>query len=183
MHPAPWRSQRGSLPFFSDLLMAGAGGDRPVPRMEGTSVAIIVSDFHADITEGLLSGAREAATQAGLRDDAVAVYRVPGAWELPLAADAAASSGRFGAVVALGCVVRGETPHFDYVAGEASRGLARVALRARVPVGFGLLTTDDDDQARRRAAPGVANKGREAMLAALETLRTLSAIHDGAPRS
>jgi 6,7-dimethyl-8-ribityllumazine synthase len=156
--------------------MAGTAADRPPPRMAGISVAILVSRFHETITEGLLAGAREAAAAAGLGEEATPVFRLPGAWELPVAAQAAAASGRFDAVVALGCVVRGETPHFDYVAGEASRGLASVAREHGVPLGFGLLTTDDEAQAARRAAPGAGNKGREAMVAALETLHTLRAI-------
>lgn len=160
--------------------MAGTARARPAPTVEG-AVAIVVSEFHPDITEGLLAGAMEAAREAGLSGRDAPVFRVPGAWELPIAARRAAATGRFGAVVALGCVVRGETPHFDYVAGEAARGLARVALEDGVPVGFGLLTTENLAQAHARAAPGPANKGREAALAALETLRTLMAIDAGEP--
>jgi len=160
--------------------MAGSAPARETPRVEG-AVAIVVSRFHEDITEGLLVGALEVTREAGLSDPEVAVFRLPGAWELPIAARRAAASGRFGVVIALGCVVRGETPHFDFVAGEAARGLAGVALEYGVPVGFGLLTTDDLEQARARSAPGPANKGREAALAAFETMRTLRGIDGGEP--
>jgi 6,7-dimethyl-8-ribityllumazine synthase len=163
--------------------MAGSASERPPARIGDATIAILVSRFHEDITEGLLRGAREASAKAALADAAVQVFRVPGAWELPVAARAAAASGRFDAIVALGCVVRGQTPHFDYVAGEAARGLADVALQYGVPVGFGLLTTDDEEQARRRAAPGPGNKGREAVVAVLEALETLRAIDGGEPRT
>lgn len=162
--------------------MAGTAAPRYAPETSGEAVAIVVSDFHRDITEGLLSGALEAAREAGIDRDSCPVFRVPGAWELPVAAQTAAASERFSAVVALGCVVRGETPHFDYVAGEASRGLARIALEWGVPIGFGLLTTDTMEQAEARAKAGPENKGREAMIAALETAGVLRDIDAGAPR-
>ncbi|MEN8375469.1 MAG: 6,7-dimethyl-8-ribityllumazine synthase [Gemmatimonadota bacterium] len=152
-----------------------------MPRFDNIVVAILVSRFHEEITEPLLQGALETVREAGLGEENVHVFHVAGAWELPMAGRRAAATGRYDALVALGCVVRGETPHFDYVAGEAARGLARVALEQGVPVGFGLLTTDDEEQARARSVAGPGNKGREAALAALESVLTLRAIDNGQP--
>jgi 6,7-dimethyl-8-ribityllumazine synthase len=127
-------------------------------------VAIVVSRFHENITTQLLETARDALRRGGIDDRHVDVTWVPGAFELPVAAEAAATSGRFDAIVALGCVIRGETPHFEYVAGEAARGLGNVALAHRIAVGFGVLTTDTLVQAQARVG-----KGAEAVQAALET--------------
>ena len=120
------------------------------------------------MTGKLLDGARVACRESGLADAAVDVIHVPGAFELGLAAEACARSGRYQALVALGVVVRGETPHFDYVAGETSRVLAEVAREHAIPVGFGLLTTETLDQAVARAGGAAGNKGHEAAQAALE---------------
>ncbi len=141
-------------------------------------VAIVVSRYHERITARLLAGARECCRQAGLEDDAVDVLWVPGAFELGVATAAAAASGRYGALVALGVVVRGETPHFDFVASEATRSLGSVAVGHRRPVGFGLLTVDTMAQAEARAGGDQGNKGFEAADAALRTadlLRRLEA--------
>ena len=131
-------------------------------------VAILVSRYHERVTGKLLDGARVACRESGLADAAVDVIHVPGAFELGLAAEACARSGRYQALVALGVVVRGETPHFDYVAGETSRMLAEVAREHAIPVGFGLLTTETLDQAVARAGGAAGNKGHEAAQAALE---------------
>lgn len=131
-------------------------------------VAILVSRYHERVTGKLLEGARTACREAGLADAAVDVLQVPGAFELGVAAEACARTGRYGAIVALGAVVRGETPHFDYVAGETSRVLADVARIHAIPVGFGLLTTETLDQAAARAGGAAGNKGHEAAQAALE---------------
>lgn len=139
-------------------------------------MAIIVSRFHENITAKLLDGAREALRRAGVADANVDVIWVPGAFELPVAAEAAAASQRFDAIVALGCVIRGETPHFEYVAGEAARGLGNVALAHRIAVGFGVLTTETEAQALARQ-----NKGTEAAQAALETADALERL-GAAPR-
>ncbi len=138
------------------------------PQGAGRSIAIVASRFNDVVTERLVDGARAALLEHGVADDDVTVYRVPGAWELPLAVSKVAATGRYDAVVAVGCVIRGETPHFDYVAGEASRGLARAALDHGVPLGFGVLTTDTAEQALARAGGDVGNKGAEAAEAALE---------------
>jgi 6,7-dimethyl-8-ribityllumazine synthase len=135
--------------------------------------AIIVSRFNEEITRGLLAGAREALAEGGVPDDAVTVFHVPGAFEIPLAAKRAAESGEFTAVICLGCLIKGETMHFEYIAHAASHGIMRVALDTGVPVAFGVLTTLTDAQAEERAAPGPGNKGREAAAAALETARVL----------
>jgi len=146
-------------------------------------VAVVVSRFNELVTERLLEGARACLLQHGLGEDAIDVIHVPGAWELPGAAQRAAATGRYVAIVALGCVIRGETPHFEYVAGESARGLARVMLDAGIPVGFGVLTTEDEDQAMARAGGRVGNKGWDAALSALEMAdlyRRLEALGAGA---
>lgn len=141
---------------------------RPPPAARTSNrqrrVAIVVSRFHENVTAQLLESARDALRRSGVEDRNVAVTWVPGAFELPVVAEAAAASERFDAIVALGCVIRGETPHFDYVAGEAARGLGNVALAHRIAVGFGVLTTDTLVQALGRVG-----KGAEAVQAALET--------------
>ncbi len=149
----------------------------------GRRFAIVYSRYNELVTERLLNGARACLLQHGVEEGAVDVLSVPGAWELPGAAAAAVLTGRYAAIVALGCVIRGETPHFDYVAGEAARGLARLTLETRVPVGFGLLTTEDADQALARAGGAKGNKGWEAALSALEMADLFSRLggaHAGA---
>jgi 6,7-dimethyl-8-ribityllumazine synthase len=138
--------------------------------------AIIVSRFNEEITGGLLAGAREALAEAGVEGDNVAVFEVPGAFEIPLAARYAAESGQFAAVICLGCLIKGDTMHFEYIADATAHGIMRVGLDTRVPVAFGVLTTLTDQQAERRAAPGPDNKGREAALAALEMATLFSRI-------
>jgi 6,7-dimethyl-8-ribityllumazine synthase len=139
-------------------------------------VAIIVSRFHDTITNRLLDSAREALRRGGIPDSDVEVIWVPGAFELPVVAEAAAASENFDAIVALGCVIRGETPHFEYVASEAARGLGNVALAHRIAVGFGVLTTETMAQAEARVS-----KGAEAVQAALETADALERL-DAASR-
>ncbi len=136
--------------------------------MAADRYAIVVSRFNEEITRGLLAGAHEALAEAGVRDDAVSVFHVPGAFEIPLAAKRAAESGEFAAVICLGCLIKGDTIHFEYIAEAATHGIMRVALDTGVPVAFGLLTALTDAQAEERAAPGPGNKGREAAVAALE---------------
>lgn len=142
----------------------------------GKRIAVLVARFNAHITDRLLEGAVEALTEHGVEAGAVEVVRVPGAWELPQAAQRAVEAGRFDAVVTLGCVIRGETPHFDYVCQEASLGLGAVARSAPVPVVFGVLTTDDEAQARARARDGKDNKGYETAMAALDMLGVYGAL-------
>ncbi len=140
---------------------------------ERLRVAVIVTRYHELVTGKLLEGARRALRDAQVPDANVDVVWVPGAFELPVAAEAAAATGRYAAIVALGCVIRGETPHFDFVAGEAARGLGNVALAHRLAVGFGLLTTETQAQALARAGGAAGNKGQEAAEAALATADVL----------
>jgi len=141
-------------------------------------VAIIVSRYNEMVTWKLLAGARECCRTAGLPDEQVDVIWVPGAFELGVTAMAAARSGRYAALVALGCVIRGETPHFDFVAGETSRQLGSVAIETAVPVGFGLLTTEDLDQALARAGGSAGNKGTEACEAALRAADVVKQLRE-----
>lgn len=145
----------------------------------GLRVAVISARFNAEITDSLLRGALEALREHGAGDDDVVAIRVPGAWELPQTAARAVESGRFDAVVTLGCVIRGETPHFDYVCQEVSLGLGAVARAAHIPVVFGVLTTDDLAQAKARAGAGKDNKGYEAALAAIEMVSVVRSLRGG----
>jgi 6,7-dimethyl-8-ribityllumazine synthase len=145
-------------------------------------VAVVVSRYNDVVTNRLLDGARRCLQERGVPDGRVDVLWVPGAFELPVAAEAAAASGRYALIVALGCVIRGETAHFEYVAGEAARGLGNVALAHRVAVGFGVLTTDNLEQALARAGGEVGNKGYEAAEAALQTADVLAGLGRAAPR-
>lgn len=145
-------------------------------RGAGRRVVVVASRFNETITRALVDGALEALVAHEVAFDDIDVVWVPGAWELPLAARRALSSGRYDALVALGAVIRGDTPHFDFVAGEASRGLALVCIDAEIPVGFGLLTCDTMDQALARAGGVHGNKGWDAAVAALETTDVLDQI-------
>jgi 6,7-dimethyl-8-ribityllumazine synthase len=133
----------------------------------GRRFAIVISRFNANVTERLLAGARACFEEHGARTDDVDIFSVPGAWELPVAALHAAKK-RYAAVVAIGCVIRGDTPHFDYVAGGAADGLAKVSIDTGVPVVFGVLTTETLEQALDRAGGKSGNKGWEAAETALE---------------
>jgi len=134
----------------------------------GRSVAIIAARFNDLIVASLLKGARERWIERGGGSEELLVVRVPGAFELPVVARRLASSGRYHAIVALGCVIRGDTPHFDYVAGECARGLQLASLETGVPVIFGVLTVETLEQALERAAVSAGNKGGESMECALE---------------
>ena len=134
----------------------------------GFRFAVVVSRTNGLVTDRLLSGALEALARSGADDDAIAVFKVPGAFEVPAAARKALDTGRFDAVVALACVIRGETPHFDYIAAEVSRGLGALALERGVPVAFGVLTVDSLEQAMERVGGKAGHKGAEAASAAVE---------------
>lgn len=138
------------------------------PRGAGRRIAVVASRFNESITRALVEGALEALVKHGTSFDDIDVVWVPGAWELPLAVRAAIMSERYDGVVALGAVIRGDTPHFEYVAGEASRGLAAATVESEIPVGFGLLTCDTLEQAQERSGGAHGNKGWDAALAALE---------------
>ena len=153
--------------------MSGDGApDQEVFDASGLKVAIVAASWHTQVMDGLLAGAERALAAYGVRDQRT--VRVPGTFELPVVASALAAQG-YDAVVALGVVIRGGTPHFDYVCNAATDGLTRVALDHTVPIGFGVLTCDDDQQALDRAGleGSVEDKGYEATAAALATVRTL----------
>jgi 6,7-dimethyl-8-ribityllumazine synthase len=153
---------------------------REAVSARGLRVAVLRALFNRPVTDGLLAGAREALAE--MEAARVTVFDVPGAFELPLAAGAAARSGRFDAVIALGAVIQGETDHYEHVAREAAAGLAAVGRETGVPVAFGVLTVREAEQAERRAAPGPENKGAEAARAAVLMVRTLRAIAGPSPR-
>ncbi|MSP21783.1 MAG: 6,7-dimethyl-8-ribityllumazine synthase [Dehalococcoidia bacterium] len=142
----------------------------------GLHVAIVVSRFNELITERLLEGAIATAREHGVVDHNLDVVWVPGAFELPMAARALAETGRYDAIACVGAVIRGETPHFDFVAGEAARGIAEVAADYGLPVAFGVITSDTVEQAQARAGGSVGNKGRESMLAAIEMATLLPTL-------
>ena len=145
------------------------------PEGEGLRIGIALARFNQAVTDQLLAGALEALGKHGAADDAVDVATVPGAFELPLCAQRLAMTGRYDALVCLGAVVRGETPHFDFVAGEAARGLGEVSRRFDVPLAFGVLTTDTMEQALARAGGTRGNKGYEAAVTSLEMVQLLRA--------
>lgn len=138
------------------------------PVGSGRRFAVVASRFNETVTRPLVDGALDALVRHGMAFDDIDVIWVPGAWELPLAVRRAMATERYEAVVALGAVIRGDTPHFDYVAGEASRGLADASRDSDVPLGFGLLTCDTMEQALARAGGEHGNKGWDAAVAALE---------------
>jgi len=149
----------------------------------GSRFAIVVSRFNEEITSGLLSGARSTLLEAGVNEDDVTLVHVPGAFEIPVTALRLAQTRRFDAVICLGCLIKGDTMHFEYIADAASHGIMNASLTTGVPVAFGVLTTMTDEQAFARSAPGDANKGREAALAAIEMatlFKRLAAPHGGA---
>jgi 6,7-dimethyl-8-ribityllumazine synthase len=147
--------------------MSGKGA-RAAPR-----VGLVASRFNQFIVDQLLAGAREALSRRGLCGADLTLVWVPGAFELPLAAEHMARSGQFNAIIALGAVIRGGTPHFDYVAGECAAGLGRVALDHGIPVMFGVLTTDTIEQALERAGKDAGNKGFDVAIAALDMVEAL----------
>ena len=135
---------------------------------------IVVARFNSFIVESLLSGAIDALKRhGGVKEEMIDVVRVPGAYELPLVAQAMAANGDYDAIIALGAVIRGSTPHFDFVAGEASKGLASVGMSHELPVIFGVLTTDTIEQAVERAGTKAGNKGAEAAISAIEMVSLL----------
>jgi 6,7-dimethyl-8-ribityllumazine synthase len=138
------------------------------PSGRGRRFAIVASRFNEEITRKLVSGATDALVRHGVPQEEIDVVWVPGAWELPAAARRLLSMDRYDALVAVGAVIRGDTPHFDYVAGEAARGLGRASAEYDRPIGFGVLTCDTDAQAEERAGGAHGNKGWDAALAALE---------------
>ena len=140
---------------------------------DGARFGIVVGRFNSFVVESLLSGALDCLRRHGVKEDRIAVVHVPGAFEIPLAAQRLAASNKFDALIALGAVIRGGTPHFDYVAGECSKGLAQVMMQLDLPVAFGVLTVDTIEQAIERAGTKAGNKGVEAAMSALEMVSVL----------
>ena len=136
-------------------------------QSQGVKIGVVVSRFNEMITEGLLAGALSTLKEAGIADEAITLVRVPGSFEIPLAAQRLAQTGTFEAIVCLGAVIRGETPHFDYICLQASNGIREVALKYDLPVTFGIITADTVEQALARAGEE-RNKGREAATSAVE---------------
>ncbi|PRQ04389.1 6,7-dimethyl-8-ribityllumazine synthase [Enhygromyxa salina] len=142
----------------------------------GLRFAVLVARFNAIVTEPLLDGAVDALLRSGAKASEVVVFRTPGSYELPMVADKVLSTGKFDAVIALGCLIRGDTIHFDLIASEAAKGLAAAGERHKRPVTFGVLTTDTLEQAIHRAGAKAGNKGAEAAMAAIEQARLYAAI-------
>lgn len=156
-----------------------AARPRDASEAAGRRFAILGARFNPEVTDRLVEGARRALLDHGASEGDVETLRVPGAWELPQGAARAARAGRFDAIVALGCVIRGETPHFEYVCMEASLGLGAVAREGGVPLAFGVLTTDTLEQALARAGDGPENKGYEAAMAALDMVAVFGELEAG----
>jgi 6,7-dimethyl-8-ribityllumazine synthase len=142
----------------------------------GRKIGIVVSRFNSFISEKLLEGAIDSLVRSGVNTSDIVVARVPGAFEIPLAAQKMAKSGRFDAIICLGAIIRGATPHFEYVAGEVSKGTAQVMLDAGIPVLFGVLTTETIEQAIERAGTKAGNKGSDVAIAALEMINLMDLI-------
>lgn len=148
-------------------------------RATGKKFAVLVSRFNGFVVESLLDGALDTLERHGeVNPDDITVIRVPGAYELPIVAKKAAMSGKFDGIIALGAVIRGGTPHFDFVAGECNKGLAQVSLDATIPLSFGVITTDTIEQAIERSGTKAGNKGAEAALGALEMVNVIAAIDE-----
>lgn len=138
--------------------------------------AILVGRFNSFVVEALLDGALDTLKRHGVEDSQVTIIRAPGAWELPVVAKKAALSGKYDAIIALGAVIRGGTPHFDYVAGECAKGLGVVSLETGLPVIFGVLTTDSIEQSIERSGTKAGNKGADAAITAIEMVNLLKAL-------
>ncbi|WP_022955464.1 6,7-dimethyl-8-ribityllumazine synthase [Perlucidibaca piscinae] len=153
-----------------------------IKTLEGTfqnadaRYAIAVGRFNSFVVESLLDGALDALKRHGVSDGNITIIRVPGAWELPLIAKKLAGSGKYDAIIALGAVIRGGTPHFDYVAGECAKGLGVVSLDSGLPVSFGVLTVDSIEQAIERSGTKAGNKGADAAMVAIEMISVLKAV-------
>lgn len=142
----------------------------------GLKVAIVVGRFNDFISERLLGGALDTLVRSGANDDDITIVKVPGAFEMPVILDALAKSGKYDALIAVGAVIRGSTPHFDFVAGESAKGVSMVALNTGVPISFGIITTDTIEQAIERAGTKSGNKGCDAALTAIEMANLKKAL-------
>ena len=144
--------------------------DKLITNGSALEIAVVVARWNSEITDGLLRGAMQCFEEIFSSIEHIKVFKVPGAFEIPLACKTAAQTGKFKAILGLGCVIRGDTPHFDYVCAETTRGIGEVSLNQDIPVAFGLLTTDNLQQAMDRAGDNHENKGEEAALTVLEML-------------
>ncbi len=142
----------------------------------GLKFGIVVGRFNSFIGDRLLEGALDALVRHGAKEEDIEVAKVPGAFEIPLAVQKMAATGRYDALICLGAVIRGATPHFDYVASEVSKGIAQVSLKTGIPIAFGVLTTDSIEQAIERAGTKAGNKGFEAAMTAIETAQLFRSI-------
>jgi 6,7-dimethyl-8-ribityllumazine synthase len=158
--------------------------EAPAPPADASRlrIGIIVARFNAFVTDRLRDGAVSALREAGAAESAIEIFSVPGAFEIPQAARAIAETGRFDAIVCLGCLIRGETPHFEYIASAAAHGITAAAGETGVPMAFGVLTTNTREQAMERAGDGPENKGREAAAAAIEMARLYQTLAAGQSR-
>ena len=143
---------------------------------KGKKIAIIASRFNDFITDRLVSGALDALIRSGVKDNDIEIVKVPGAFEIPLAAKKMAEKGKYHAIICLGAVIRGATPHFDYVSAEVSKGIAMVSLESKIPVIFGVVTTDTIEQAIERAGTKAGNKGWSAAISAIEMANLMDVI-------
>ena len=144
--------------------------------IQNARFCLVTSRFNSFVVDALTSGAIDALVRHGAHHDDIHVVKVPGAYELPLAVQKAAATGRYDAIVALGAVIRGSTPHFDYVAGECVKGISSLSLKHEIPIAFGVLTVDSIEQAIERSGTKAGNKGAEAALSALEMVSLLAAL-------
>jgi 6,7-dimethyl-8-ribityllumazine synthase len=150
-------------------------GDLMAPQ---GNIAIVAARFNEFMVERLIAGAKDALIRHGVKEDAIDLIRVPGGYEIPLAAQAAAQTGRYAGIVTLGVVIRGDTAHFDYVAGGCANGLMQAQLKTDIPMTLGVLTTENMEQAIARSGSTAGNKGAEAAVALIEMMNLLRKIHD-----
>ena len=146
-------------------------------KISGAKFALLVTRFNSFIVESLLKGAVDCLLRHGAKKEDLQIIKIPGAFEMPITAQAIAQKAEFDAIIALGAVIRGGTPHFDFVANEATKGLANVAANSSIPVSFGLLTTDNIEQAIERSGTKAGNKGEEAAMSAIEIVNVLKQIN------
>ena len=150
--------------------------DKLIMNGSALEIAVVVARWNSEITDGLLRGAMQCFEEIFSSIEHIKVFKVPGAFEVPLACKTAAQTGKFKAILGLGCIIRGDTPHFDYVCAETTRGIGSVNLQTQVPTSFGILTVDNIDQAKARSSDDIHNKGREAAQAAVEMVSVLDEI-------
>ena len=164
------------LQALDAMELGGAQADLPPSALVALRNLLSGMRDSYEAVDGLIEGAKRALTDAGLDWKDVRVIRVPGAFEIPLASKKVAASGKYDAVIAIGCLIRGETPHFEYISNQTSLGIGQVALETGIPVAFGVITVNSEDQALSRCAPNKENKGYEAAVAAIEMVQLLSEI-------